>query len=88
MSASGEGPERLAEILREIIGLAKTGQTNIPDIESREVFESANVQKLNINSPELLDAQGVNGINQTCSSRGKNARKERGQSEDRRRRRE
>ncbi len=64
MSASGERPERLAEILREIIGLAKTGRTNSPDIESREVFESASVQKLNIKSPELLDGKGVNGIDQ------------------------
>jgi hypothetical protein len=58
MSASGEGPERLAEILREIIGLTKTARTNVPDIESREVVESANVQELNIESPESLDAQG------------------------------
>jgi hypothetical protein len=58
MSASGEGPERLAEILREIIGLTKTARTNVPDIESREVVESANVQKLNIKSPGALDAQG------------------------------
>jgi hypothetical protein len=58
MSASGEGPERLAEILREIIGLTKTARTNVPDIKSREVVESANVQKLNIESPGALDAQG------------------------------
>jgi hypothetical protein len=58
MSASGEEPERLAEILREIIGLTKTVRTNVPDIKSREVVESANVQKLNIESPGALDAQG------------------------------
>jgi hypothetical protein len=58
MSASGEGPERLMKILREIIGLTKTARTNVPDIKSREVVESANVQKLNIESPGALDAQG------------------------------
>ena len=82
MSASDEGPERLAEILREIIGLTKTARTNVPDIESREVAESANVQKLNIESLELLDAQGVDGINQARASRGKQAGEERGESED------
>ena len=59
MSVSGEGPERLAEILREIIGLTKTARTpDMPDIKSREVVESANVQKLIIESPGSLDAQG------------------------------
>jgi hypothetical protein len=72
MSASGEEPERLAEILREIIGLTKTARTNVPDIKSREVVESANVQKLNIESPGSLDAQGVNGIDQACTPRGRN----------------
>jgi hypothetical protein len=79
MSASGERPERLAEILREIIGLAKTGRTNMPGNESREVSESAQVQKLNIESPELLDAQGVNGIDQARASRGKKAGEQGGQ---------
>jgi hypothetical protein len=82
MSASDEGPERLAEILREIIGLTKTARTNISDIESREVVESANVQELNIESPELLDAQGVDGIDQARAPRGKQAGEKRGKSED------
>jgi len=54
MSASGEGRERLAEILREIVELTKTAR-KMP--ESREVVESANVQKPNIESPESLAAQ-------------------------------
>jgi len=82
MNASGEGPERLAEILREIIGLTTTARTKLSDIESREVVESANLQKLNIESPELLDAQGVDGINQARASRGKQTGEQRGESED------
>jgi hypothetical protein len=78
MSASGEGPERLAEILREIVELTKTERTNIRDNESREIVESANAQKLNIESPKLLDAQCVNGVDQACPSRGKQAGEKRG----------
>ena len=81
MNTSREGPERLAEILREIIGLTKTSQTNRPD-QSTKIVESANVQKLNIESPELLDAQGVDGINQARASRGKQTGEQRGESED------
>src|SRR4029453_17011569 len=58
MSASGEGPERLRANLREIIWLIKNARPNVPDIKSREVVKSANVQKLNIESPGALDAQG------------------------------
>src|SRR5439155_4812479 len=82
MNASGEGPERLAEILREIIGLTTTARINLPDIESREVVESANLQKLNIESPELLAAQCVNGIDQACAPCGKQAGEKRGEPED------
>ena len=82
MNASGEGPERLAEILREIIGLTKITRTNMPDTESGEVVESANVQKLNIESPELLSAQCLNGIDQACPPRGKQAGEERSEAED------
>jgi hypothetical protein len=79
MSASGEGPDRLADILREIIALTRTTRTNIRDIESSEVIQSVNAQKLNIKSPKLLDAQGVNGIDQTRAARGKKAGEQRGQ---------
>ena len=82
MSASGEEPERLAQILREIIGLTTTARINLPDIESREVVESANLQKLNIESPELLAAQCVNGIDQDRASRRKQAGEKRGKTED------
>ena len=82
MNASGEGPERLAEILREIIGLTTTARTNLPEIESREVVESANLQKLNIESPELLAAQCVNGIDQDRASRRKQAGEKCGKTED------
>ena len=81
MNASGEGPERLAEILREIIGLTKTVQTNQPD-QSTKIVESANVQKLNIESPELLAAQCVNGIDQDRASRRKQAGEKCGKTED------
>ena len=81
MNASGEGPERLAEILREIIGLTKTVQTNRP-YQSTKIVESANVQKLNIESPELLSAQCLNGIDQACPPRGKQAGEERSEAED------
>ena len=81
MNASGEGPERLAEILREIIGLTKTSQTNQPD-QSTKIVESANVRKLNIESPELLSAQCLNGIDQACPPRGKQAGEERSEAED------
>ncbi len=73
MSASGDGPERLAEILREIIGLTKTARTNVPNIESREVVESA------IESPGSLPAQGINRIDQACDPSGKQADEERGE---------
>ena len=82
MNASGEGPERLAEILREIIGLTKTAQTKVSDNQSKEVVESANVQKLNIESPELLSAQCLNGVDQACPPCGKQAGEERGEPED------
>ena len=79
MSASTDQPERIAEILREIIGLTKTARTNVPNIESREVVESANTQKLNIESPGSLPAQGINGIDQACDPCGKQAGEERGE---------
>jgi len=82
MSASGEELERLAQILREIIGLTKITRTNMPDTESGEVVESANVQKLNIESPELLSAQCLNGIDEACPPCGKQAGEERGEPED------
>ena len=82
MSASGEELERLAQILREIIGLTKITRTNMPDTESGEVVESANVQKLNIESPELLAAQCVNGIDQDRASRRKQAGEKCGKTED------
>ena len=81
MNTSREGPERLAEILREIIGLTKISQTNRPD-QSTKIVESANVQKLNIESPELLSAQCLNGIDQACPPRGKQAGEERSEAED------
>ena len=81
MNASGEGPERLAEILREIIGLTKTVQTNRPE-QSTKIVESANIQKLNIESPELLSAQCLNGIDEACPPCGKQAGEERGEPED------
>jgi hypothetical protein len=82
MSASGERPERLAEILREILGLAKSARTDVPGNECREILESANVQKLNVESPKLLDTQGVNGTNEGRAPRGKKAGEQRGESED------
>ena len=82
MSASGEELERLAQILREIIGLTKITRTNMPDTESGEVVESANVQKLNIESPELLSAQCLNGVDEACPPCGKQAGEERGEPED------
>jgi len=61
MSASSERPERLAEILREIIALSNPKRTN--DSGSVPTHDSA----------ELLSAQRVNGVDETGTSRGQEA---------------
>jgi len=78
MSASGEGRERLAEILREIVELTKTAR-KMP--ESREVVESANVQKPNIESPESLAAQRLDWIDKRGAVSGQETGEQRGHSE-------
>jgi len=65
MSALPEQPERLVEILRQLVALSKT--------------EGNHSELARANDPtKLLDAQGVNGIDQTCAARGKEARQESG----------
>ena len=83
MSASGEGPERLAEILREIIELTKTTRTNIRDNESREGVESASVQKPDIESAELFGPQCMDWINKRGAASGQETGEQRGHSEQR-----
>jgi len=60
MSALPDQPERLVEILREIIALSKT------DTNHRESAKRAD-------STESFDAQCLNGIYQTSAARGKEA---------------
>jgi hypothetical protein len=74
MSDSSERPERLAEILREIIALSNPTRMN--DSGSLRTDDSI----------ELIDPQGVNGIDQTGASSRKKARQEGSKSKDRYRR--
>ena len=63
MSALPEQPERLVEILRELIALSKT--------------EGNHSELAPANGPtKLLDARCVKRIDQTCAARGKEARQE------------
>jgi hypothetical protein len=64
MSASAERPERLAEILREILGLSNPSRTNDPGPErTDEAIESS-------------DVQSVNPIDEGDASRGNEAHQE------------
>ena len=55
MSASAEGAERLANILREILALSETKRGN-------------HSKPADANDPnELFDAQSANGIDQPCA---------------------
>jgi hypothetical protein len=58
MSSSAEQPERLAEILREMVALSNPTRTK----DSRPSRPD--------DPTELLDAQCVNGINKAGASRG------------------
>jgi hypothetical protein len=65
MSAVPEQPERLVEILRELIALSKT--------------EGNHSELARANDPtKLLDAQCGNLIDQTSAARGKEVRQESG----------
>ena len=64
MSASAERPERLAEILREIMGLSNPTRTNDSGPERTD------------DAVELLDVQCVDGIDEAGASRGNEARQE------------
>jgi hypothetical protein len=78
MSGLGEGQERLAEILREILDLTKTAQ-NVP--KSSEVVEAANVHNVNIELPELLGSQCPNWIHKRGAASGQKTGEQGGHSE-------
>jgi hypothetical protein len=63
MSASAEQPERLAEILREILALSKP-------------MSAKDLRSLQTDSTELLDGQRVDGVDESGSPGGKEAHKD------------
>ena len=70
MSVAGKGSERVAEILREILALSGTKQTNQPKSAA-------------IDDPiKLFDAQSASGNHLTRAPHEKEASKERKQPED------
>ena len=54
MSDSTGEPERLAEILREIIALSQTGRPNKPDTESTTEVEAAGANESESGNRELF----------------------------------
>ena len=70
MSAPGEGPERVAEILREILALSGTEGSN------RSKSTGAD------DSIKLSDTQSESAIQETCASGGKQASEKRSNPED------
>jgi hypothetical protein len=69
MSAPREGAECLAEIFREILALSETKRSNDPKSAADD-------------PTKLSDAQCVDGIDQTCAPRGKQAGDEGSDSKD------
>ena len=55
MSDSTGEPERLAEILREIIALSQTGRTHNPDMESKNAVEGAGANDSKSGNRESLE---------------------------------
>jgi hypothetical protein len=70
MSVPQEGAECLAEIFREILALSETKRSNDPKSAAAD------------DPTKLFDAQCVNGIDQSCPPRGKQAGDEGSDSED------
>jgi hypothetical protein len=70
MNVPAEGPERLAEILREIFALSETNRRN--DSKSAATDDSV----------KLLDTQCASGIEPVCAPHGKQASEKRSESED------
>jgi len=55
MSDSTGEPERLAEVLREIIALSQTGRPNSPRVESKNEIEGAGTNESMPGSSESLE---------------------------------
>ncbi len=69
MSAAGEGEERVAEILREILELSGTKRVNHSNSASAD------------DSIKLFDPQCVNGLHQASAPCGKHASEKRSKPE-------
>jgi hypothetical protein len=61
MCAAGDGPERVTEILREILALSGTKRPNKSESTGAD------------DSIKLSDTQSESGIHVTCAPRGKEA---------------